>query len=115
MKKLVMVFVAGLLNCMANAYQDTYKTEENSAINAHCVEKNQQNKEYNFDDEHQKDIEDYDLYICDDAKAEEPSKVRIFFERMVGQVLIYYFTIKQSTSFYGKELKKYIYSWLGSK
>jgi hypothetical protein len=110
MKKTIIIFVVILFSCIINAYDNCPKQKDNQQNTTHFCEAEQLSNEYDYEEQHN-NINEYDQHICDTAIPPKTSKIQEFFEKIIGTLLIHYFTIKGKLNFYLKQLKKEIFSY----
>ena len=114
MKKMIIIFVVAVFGCIIDAYQNKCSPQKENQCSKHFFEADRLIDEYDHNEEYNSDINEYDQHICDDTKPPKVSEIRAFFEKIVGKLLIHYFTIKGTTGLYFKELKKVINVWINS-
>jgi len=114
MKKMVIVFVVALSSGMISAYQNNSSTQREKAQSGRFLDADRLVDEYDYNEEHQGAIDEYDQHVCDDVKPPKISDAQAFLAKIVGKLLVHCFTIKEKASFYFKELKDVIGVWFNS-
>lgn len=114
MKKIIS-FVIALFGCMTACYPDNDVVQKkNQAMTTQFLEADCLAKEYDYSQEQDADINEYDHHVCDSVTPPKISEIRAFFERVMTHMLIYYFTFKETAHQYAQKLKKIINKWLHS-
>jgi hypothetical protein len=114
MKKII-IFMVTVLGCTIDAYQDNSLSQrKNEKDTSQFLEANSLADTYDHNEHYQSSLDEYDQHVCDSVMPPQPSEIRAFFERMMGSILIYCFTVKETASQYLQDLKKIVNSWLHS-
>jgi len=116
MKKMVIVFVFALSSGMIDAYQNNYSAqrEKTQSNGGRFLDADRLVDEYDYSEQDQGVIDEYDQHVCDDVKPPKISDTQAFLAKIAGRLLVHCFTIKEKASFYFKELKDVIGVWFNS-
>jgi len=116
MKKMVMVFIVAVSGSMINAYQDNHLAQKERVQDrsGRFLDADRLVDEYDYSEQDQSSIDEYDQHICDDVKPPKISDAQAFLAKIVGRLLVHCFTIKETASIYYKELKEVISTWFNS-
>ena len=108
-----MVVVLGYT--ITDAYQDnSLSPRKNEKDTVQFLEAHSLADAYDNNEHDQSSLDEYDQHVCDSVTPLQSSEVRAFFEKMMGRILIYYFTVKETASQYLQDLKKIVNTWLHS-